>query len=100
VEIAMELVMEEEPPAFSLSCSRPGGKTVDDSERKTCGVQRLDTCREYNNISWTGDPTQQELDFSDSATQLGEDAAKSSLAAFKRGFKPLHEKIRKLMYFS
>lgn len=45
------------------------------------------------------DPNER-LDFSDSATNLEEGAADQSLDKFKRGFKPLHQKMTTLMYFS
>ncbi|KAF7352729.1 Argonaute-like protein [Mycena venus] len=40
------------------------------------------------------------VDFSDSATQVDEGQAASSLEAFRRGFKPLHTSQSTLMYFS
>ncbi|KAF8195816.1 argonaute-like protein [Mycena galopus ATCC 62051] len=40
------------------------------------------------------------VDFSDSATQVDEGQAASSLEQFKRGFKPLHTSQSTLMYFS
>jgi hypothetical protein len=40
------------------------------------------------------------VDFSDSATQVDEGQAASSLEAFRRGFKPLHQSQSTLMYFS
>ncbi|KAG6828396.1 hypothetical protein H0H92_008138 [Tricholoma furcatifolium] len=40
------------------------------------------------------------LDFSDSATQLDGSQAETSLEAFRRGFKSLHQKQETLMYFS
>ncbi|KAJ7682732.1 argonaute-like protein [Mycena polygramma] len=39
------------------------------------------------------------VDFSDSATQVDEGQAASTLEAFKRGFKPLHASQSTLMYF-
>ncbi|KAJ8519388.1 hypothetical protein ONZ45_g3684 [Pleurotus djamor] len=43
---------------------------------------------------------QDTVDFSESATQMDEKAADSSLQAYKRGFKPLHRTQSLLMYFS
>ncbi|KAJ7908290.1 argonaute-like protein [Mycena leptocephala] len=40
------------------------------------------------------------VDFSDSATQVDDGQAASSLEAFRRGFKPLHASQSTLMYFS
>ncbi|KAF7351067.1 Argonaute-like protein [Mycena sanguinolenta] len=40
------------------------------------------------------------VDFSDSATQVDEGQAASSLEQFRRGFKPLHQSQSTLMYFS
>lgn len=40
------------------------------------------------------------VDFSDSATQVDDAQASSSLEAFRRGFKPLHQSQSTLMYFS
>ncbi|KAJ6539414.1 argonaute-like protein [Mycena capillaripes] len=40
------------------------------------------------------------VDFSDSATQIDDGQAASSLEAFRRGFKPLHNSQSTLMYFS
>jgi eukaryotic translation initiation factor 2C len=40
------------------------------------------------------------VDFSDSMTQVDDAQAASSLEAFKRGFKPLHQAQGTLMYFS
>lgn len=40
------------------------------------------------------------VDFSDSATQVDDAQATSSLEAFRRGFKPLHQSQSTLMYFS
>ncbi|KAJ7754236.1 argonaute-like protein [Mycena maculata] len=40
------------------------------------------------------------VDFSDSATQVDDGQAASSLEAFRRGFKPLHQSQSTLMYFS
>jgi len=40
------------------------------------------------------------VDFSDSATQLDDGQATTTLEAFKRGFKPLHPKMTTVMYFS
>ncbi|KAJ7781167.1 argonaute-like protein [Mycena metata] len=40
------------------------------------------------------------VDFSDSATQVDDGQAASSLEAFRRGFRPLHKSQETLMYFS
>ncbi|KAJ7047297.1 argonaute-like protein [Mycena alexandri] len=40
------------------------------------------------------------VDFSDSATQIDDGQAASSLEAFRRGFRPLHKSQETLMYFS
>ncbi|KAJ7180167.1 argonaute-like protein [Mycena crocata] len=40
------------------------------------------------------------VDFSDSATQVDDGQAASTLEAFRRGFKPLHQSQSTLMYFS
>jgi hypothetical protein len=40
------------------------------------------------------------VDFSDSATQLDDGQATTTLEAFKRGFRPLHQNMTTVMYFS
>lgn len=40
------------------------------------------------------------LDFSDSATQLDSGQATTALEAYKRGFRPLHQNMTTVMYFS
>lgn len=40
------------------------------------------------------------LDFSDSATQLDSGQGTTALEAYKRGFKPLHQNMTTVMYFS
>lgn len=40
------------------------------------------------------------VDFSDSATQADTSQAEGALEAFRRGFKPLHQNMASLMYFS
>jgi eukaryotic translation initiation factor 2C len=40
------------------------------------------------------------VDFSDSATQLDDGQATTTLEAFQRGFKPLHPNMTTVMYFS
>lgn len=46
------------------------------------------------------DPDSAQMDLTDSGTQLDAKDAKDQLDAFRAGFKPLHEKIRRMMYFS
>ncbi len=46
------------------------------------------------------DPDSAQMDLTDSGTQLDAKDAKDQLDEFRAGFKPLHEKIRRMMYFS